>query len=135
MNHNEVFDVLVEMLDAEIASTEGKRDNLYLSNWLRKSYEDRISLLRAVRSRLRDSLLVNQGHFSLTVSPEKPFGFTQITAQVARLKQEVRVCEQERLMSRNEHYLEDTAKELRDKFKQSLFEPPQVEEQTPPEIL
>lgn len=133
MNHDDLFDVIDEVLDAEITSTVVKRDNLYLGNWLRKSYDGRVSLLRAVRARLVDSILVNQGHFSLIVSPEKPDGFTQITAAMKGFKQEVRVYEQERLMSRNKDYLDDVARDLRDRFKQFLFEPPQVEEQTQPE--
>ena len=131
MNHDEAFDVLSELLDVEIRDTEDKRDRHTPYNWLTREYDKRISLLRAVRCRLRESLLINHGHFSMTTSKEEGSFTTVITAAVARLKQEVRVCEQERIMAhRNDHYLEDVAKDLRDRFKQTLFDPPVPEEPT-----
>lgn len=131
MNHDEMIRVLDEMLDVEIREVENKRDHNVSYPWLTREYDRRISLLQAVRARLKKSLLVNHEHFSMTISPETPERFTLIRAELARLRQEVRIYERDRLMARNDNHIGEIFAELRDKFKQAIFDPPKAE-QTPP---
>lgn len=124
--HNQIRRVLAEATDEVAVQLTGG------DGWFQRALKDRVILLRKLMVHLDESVLVNHRHFAVTVVPEPVQRHTLITAEVARLRQEVRISERERLMAQNDLFIEDAVAELKDRFQQAVFEPPKPTEQTPP---
>jgi hypothetical protein len=136
MRHDELEGMLYELVDIEIRNVEKQLDTMQYGSWLEREYRNRLRSLIAARRRIAESVFVSRGHLSMTVEKDESSFQTVVTAQVARLKQEVRISEQQLLIGdhktpRQEAYVDRMAAELREQFIQTLFDPPAPAETSP----